>query len=285
MALIKWYEVATNDDCLEDDATWNDMITYIQHSACTDFTIYETCPGTGQAFRFTTSGDFSVIYGHEDAGKDLLIVANDSNMRPRISLFGDSSIHLDTADAILFKLDNTEFLNFNVDGTDDVIEGKTAGNDLKIVGVEGIHNYFKAGEEFKLFDDTDEALKITFDTNVTTVEGSDDTGGALVLKGNSVDDYSKIVIYGNSNMEFYVPDGGGIFKFYDGADWCGFMQDDVGNTSFVIGTQDDKDLWLNPNGTGYVRFGTYAAITAETLAGYITIHDDGGNVRKLAIVA
>jgi hypothetical protein len=34
-----------------------------------------------------------------------------------------------------------------------------------------------------------------------------------------------------------------------------------------------------------VKFGTYAAITTETLAGYIEIKDAGGTTRKLAVVA
>ena len=151
MALIKWYEVATNDDCLEDDATWNDMITYIQHSACTDFTIYETCPGTGQAFRFSISGDFSQIIGHEDAGKDMVIYANDSDVRSRIFLFGDGSIQLDTASSIIFKLDNSEFLNFDVDGTDNIVESVPDDDNLYLktngTGVVKFGTYSAKGAE------------------------------------------------------------------------------------------------------------------------------------------
>ena len=120
----------TDGDCIRDEDEWNDMVDYIRHSACTDFTIYSTCPLTGQAFRFTTSGDISMIYGHEDSGKDLMITANDSDTRPRITLFGNSNIHLDTADSIIFRDTGTSFLQVYEDGTDDVIEGLTAGNDL-----------------------------------------------------------------------------------------------------------------------------------------------------------
>lgn len=36
---------------------------------------------------------------------------------------------------------------------------------------------------------------------------------------------------------------------------------------------------------GYVRFGTRSAIGAETVTGYITIKDEGGTLRKLAVVS
>ena len=43
------------------------------------------------------------------------------------------------------------------------------------------------------------------------------------------------------------------------------------------------DIFLNA--TGNVKFGTYAAITTETLQGYITIKDAAGNIRKIGVVA
>ena len=179
-------------DCIRDEDEWNDMVTYIKHSASIDFTIYDDEDSSNQAFRFTISGDFSMIYGHADSGKDMLISANDSNTYPRIALFGDSDIWLASADDIYFKQNATQmakmeyaanvttfnggalggddllikgsdandyssiliqgagsiyyyctstfahnfneatntFLSLYENGTDDVIEGKTAGNDL-----------------------------------------------------------------------------------------------------------------------------------------------------------
>jgi hypothetical protein len=49
--------------------------------------------------------------------------------------------------------------------------------------------------------------------------------------------------------------------------------------------EDNVDLVLKGNGSGRVRMGTYAAITTETLQGYITIKDISGNAIKLAVVA
>ena len=55
--------------------------------------------------------------------------------------------------------------------------------------------------------------------------------------------------------------------------------------SIGSGTSADLDLTLQPKGNGRVRFGTHAAIVAETLSGYITIKDAAGNSRKLAVVS
>ena len=47
----------------------------------------------------------------------------------------------------------------------------------------------------------------------------------------------------------------------------------------------DIDLALTPKGAGKVRFGSHAAIGAETVTGYIEIKDAGGTVRKVAVVS
>lgn len=47
----------------------------------------------------------------------------------------------------------------------------------------------------------------------------------------------------------------------------------------------DIDLALTPAGGGKVKFGSHAAIGAETVTGYIEIKDAGGTVRKVAVVS
>ena len=47
----------------------------------------------------------------------------------------------------------------------------------------------------------------------------------------------------------------------------------------------DIDIAITPKGTGRVRYGTHAAIAAETVTGYIEIKDAGGTVRKIAVVS
>jgi hypothetical protein len=54
----------------------------------------------------------------------------------------------------------------------------------------------------------------------------------------------------------------------------------------TAGTGDDNlDVTLTPTGTGRVRFGTHAALSGETVTGYIEIKDAGGTVRKVAVVS
>lgn len=48
---------------------------------------------------------------------------------------------------------------------------------------------------------------------------------------------------------------------------------------------DDIDVLLTPAGTGKVSFGSHSAIAAETVTGYITIKDNGGTTRKIAVVS
>lgn len=47
----------------------------------------------------------------------------------------------------------------------------------------------------------------------------------------------------------------------------------------------NSDVLITPTGTGKVRFGTHAAVGAETITGYIEIKDAGGTVRKLAVIS
>lgn len=52
----------------------------------------------------------------------------------------------------------------------------------------------------------------------------------------------------------------------------------------TAGSSGNRDLRLIPAGTGRVRFGAYTA-TVSSIAGYIEIKDDGGTVRRLAVVS
>ena len=197
MADKDWDDVPYVDgDCVRDEDEWNDMVDYIRHSACTVFTIYSTCPSTGQAFKFTQDGTESIMYGGLDSGDDLLFYANSTDTL-FAALRGTGEFEL--------SIDGTIFLSLYEDGTDDIIEGNTAGNDLKLIGAEGIHNYFKAGEEFKLFNGTDEILKVTWSAGVRTImEGGDATGDDFTLKCNSSDQYPYFGMLGNSHAYIAV---------------------------------------------------------------------------------
>jgi len=53
----------------------------------------------------------------------------------------------------------------------------------------------------------------------------------------------------------------------------------------ATGSDTNIDLRLLPKGTGVVRFGTHTTLGAETVTGYITIKEDDGTSRKLAVVS
>ena len=190
-------------DCIRDENEWNDMITYVKHSAADIFTIYDDEDSTNQIFKFTHTGVSSQMYGGNDAGDILYLYSNSINTSPYIKLIGGgdfecvlspsdnfkifdaatealrisyagnmtyieggavsgddlllkgssanvySKILLKGSAEIIYYANNgfshdfcegsTHFLSLYEDGTNDIIEGKTTGNDLKIVGVEGIH--------------------------------------------------------------------------------------------------------------------------------------------------
>lgn len=78
--------------------------------------------------------------------------------------------------------------------------------------------------------------------------------------------YDDIVLTGNEVL--YLRDAGS------------YIYSSVANQLDLVAT---GDIFLNPGGN--VKFGTHAAIGAETVTGYITIKDSGGTTRKLAVVS
>lgn len=51
------------------------------------------------------------------------------------------------------------------------------------------------------------------------------------------------------------------------------------------GSDTNIDIKFVPKGTGLMRFGAHTAIGAETVTGFVTIRDEAGNSRKVAIVS
>jgi len=82
------------------------------------------------------------------------------------------------------------------------------------------------------------------------------TGGHLFLGGHA------LYVYDSTNADF-------VKWEHDGTD--------------AIGTVNAGDLYLNI--AGNLKFGTHAAVTTETLSGYITVKDAAGNTRKLGVVS
>jgi len=63
------------------------------------------------------------------------------------------------------------------------------------------------------------------------------------------------------------------------------MCDNGATTSDIFVARDNGTAVFSVLDGGTVKFGTYAGLAAETLAGYITIKDAAGNDRKIGVVA
>lgn len=52
----------------------------------------------------------------------------------------------------------------------------------------------------------------------------------------------------------------------------------------TAGSDTTVDLYLNPKGAGYVQFGAHTGTADAPVTGYITVKDDTGTLRKLAVI-
>lgn len=109
---------------------------------------------------------------------------------------------------------------------------------------------------------------------ILNIEAED---GDVIIKDNLTTEALKVV--GNGAIHPNV-------LLYEGVTQRGTFWYDRTNHYILISTvSEDADIYLLPHAAGKVRFGTHAAIGAETVTGYITIKDGGGNLRKLAVVS
>ena len=104
------------------------------------------------------------------------------------------------------------------------------------------------------------------------------TGGGILTEALTIDQNSGYAVQEMSGPSGSLidlrPDSVGDYKLR--------LIADTGQAS--IQTAANYDLQLTPGGTGNVRFGTYVG-SAQTITGYITIKDQNGTHRKLAVVA
>lgn len=128
-----------------------------------------------------------------------------------------------------------------------------------------------------------QSIKWTYTGNISgfTIDSGVDTNGAAVS-----------ILALNNGVYFLNASGQPIGLFYNdlvnqAEDYIYFRPGKAGTPPRVIttGSNTDIDISFQPKGAGLMKFGTYSAIGAEALAGYITVKDTAGNSRKLAVVA
>jgi hypothetical protein len=110
------------------------------------------------------------------------------------------------------------------------------------------------------------------------------SGDVLSIKANLTDAYPKIVMNGDTNI-YFVGNTIETFRFYNALSHFFTIGNDAPNAyTFLHSTVNGYDLYLVTTGAGVLRFGTYAAVPGVS-AGYITIKDSAGNLRKLMVQA
>jgi hypothetical protein len=143
------------------------------------------------------------------------------------------------------------------------------------------------------------------------------SGGTSLAVGHQANMVNNLVIYGGAaggsclvdsvgtdtdvSLQFRLK-GAGNLSFYSGGGT--YQQFGVTHTASAVnrvsvtgaatggapsfsasGSDSDIDILFTPKGSGRVRFGTHAALSGESVSGYITIKDAGGTSRKLAVVS
>ena len=375
MALKKWYEVMAANDCLEDHVTWNQMIEYVKHSACTDFTIHSTCTSTGQAFRFTQAGTISKSYGGANTGDDRQWIVNDTDTYPYIEGLGGSHLKFYTGNDIYFydnAVEEFRFYDNSVDikgdraiyinddetyighgagdnigaGTNNTLVGHDAGqannfsnavllgyetgknntqSNIVAIGYQALDNNTGAENVAVGYAAMDAACSGGYNTGLGTyVLTTNTTGGYNTAVGhnalelNTTGDYNTALGYraGSSNNHtrcvylgfaagkdntadnrlfinntdsayplIYGEFDNDVVKFGDSSALFFFKFSHDANDAIVETEAANRSIYLKPQGTGLVKFGTYAGKGAEAFAGFITMEDDGGTARKVMICA
>jgi len=166
----------------------------------------------------------------------------------------------------------TDNLRIKANGTDDYARiTLLGGGSMALVGQGGI----------VLYEQATMMAEVSYAANVTTIEGGSVTGNKLIIKASGADTYPFISLTGGGWLHIETGTGMGVALDDGGTAYGGFSE----STDFVISTYSNRDIYLSPNGSGEVKFGTYTAGAATDSTGYIIINDSGGTARKLMVQA
>ena len=111
------------------------------------------------------------------------------------------------------------------------------------------------------------------------------TGEILQILPNLVDTYPKLTFEGGGSLKLQPVGGGGAVYFYDGPDVIASTYLTGLDWTFTTGALSNYNIFLNPNGTGKLKFGTHTGSGDVACNGSIAILDSGGNARKLMTTA
>lgn len=118
----------------------------------------------------------------------------------------------------------------------------------------------------------------------------DNNARGFYIKGNVSDSaHAQSIITNDTGLTWFIGSATGFHLDYI-ASSVNYLHIAPSATLFPVviqatGTDTNIDLRLITKGTGVLRYGTHTALGAETVTGYITIKDNGGTVRKIAVVS
>jgi len=311
IAIINWDTVPSAGDCF-DDASWNSMVLYIKHSHSCDFIIYDDESSTSQKFKFSYAGNDNILEGDDTTGKNLILKATSADTYPYILLEGNGETRLYAKNNIWFYENGTQYLMFDWNDPYATIYGAAnAGKALEFVAnrfdqypiltMLGNNTITAHAKTYMAFYQETRPMAIFAHDGVNTsvFEGAFNTGKILKIKATDADAYPFISLNGNAGIDLYTAVGSD-FKVINGNGYVTLTVTNIAanHTTYLNGSSEpgslleiranngdyNGDIWLR-TGTGVVKFGAYSGLGAETLSGFITIKDAGGNLRKLAVVA
>lgn len=211
MADIDWDDSPSAGDCVA-TSEWDEMVTYIKHSSSCTFTIYDDEASTNQKFKFTYSGDDSIIEGANGTMTDLVLKANTIDTYPYIELEGDADIELQSGQNVNMYEDGTRMFSFQRSGVISYLYGgSTTGDDL-VIAANSVDSYpnigfYAAIGRLRLGMGAGEALYLdfagigqmvmTYAGNISHIYGGASTGDDLHIHANQIDNYPWIKLYGD----------------------------------------------------------------------------------------
>lgn len=152
---------------------------------------------------------------------------------------------------------------------------------FKLKGTEEMDLILPASKSIRGYWNAVKHMDVQYASNKLTFEGGFVAGDDFAF-GVGGDTYPYLLLYGGEHVHVMLP-AGKDFSVRD--DFTKFFTIKKDTDAVIQSEEANQNIYLNPNGTGNVKFGTHAAITTETNSGYIEILDAAGNTRKLCVVS
>jgi len=106
------------------------------------------------------------------------------------------------------------------------------------------------------------------------------TGDKLSIYANNVDAYPILTLNGSGSIYLEINTGDTVY--FREAGVTTFAFDHSAGDMRILSMIADHNIFLNPNGAGKVKFGTWTNDAVDHVTnGYIDILDNAGNARKL----